>query len=250
MFARGLLGALRRRPRGGGRVGVGLRSGRRPPGRGVPPGPPGFPAALSRVVSSRVYHTRLHVVRNSTSNRIGRSLASLHPTWVTGLCASARPVPTHGEIRAGARSGPSSGAQPQRPVRRGPQRRSVPDSKGGDDDDAPAERQARQRGLVLRLPLGRRPPAPEDGQGRDRVGPHPRTVDRRQRLRPRARAGLPGECRLPERAGRRLPPEPARRKADLGAGAPSSTTSTTTRTTRRAAAVASSRTSTPPAGVS
>ncbi len=71
------------------------------PAAAIPPGPPGFPAALSRVVSSRVYHTRLHVVRNSTSNRIGRSLASLHPTWVTGLLRYARDqYPTHGEVRA------------------------------------------------------------------------------------------------------------------------------------------------------
>ena len=47
----------------------------------------------------------------------------------------------------------------------------------------------------------------------------PRTVDRRQRLRPRARAGVPGERRLPQRPGRRLSPQPARRAADLEAGA-------------------------------
>ena len=102
MFARGLLGALcaavlaaafasaSAAPPAGGRV-----------ASAIPPGPPSFQAALSRVVSSRVYHTRLHVVRNSTSNRIGRSLASLHPTWVTGLLRYARnQYPTHDEVHA------------------------------------------------------------------------------------------------------------------------------------------------------
>ncbi len=42
-------------------------------------------SALPRIVSARVWHTRLSVVRNSNARRVGRSLASLHPTWVTGL---------------------------------------------------------------------------------------------------------------------------------------------------------------------
>ena len=46
---------------------------------------PHFAPALSRVVSTRVYHTHLSTVRNSTARRIGRSLASLRPTWVSGL---------------------------------------------------------------------------------------------------------------------------------------------------------------------
>ena len=55
---------------------------------------------MSRVVSTRVYHTRLSVVRNSTAHRIGRSLATLRPTWVTGLLRYARnQYPTHDEVR-------------------------------------------------------------------------------------------------------------------------------------------------------
>jgi hypothetical protein len=46
---------------------------------------PNFAPALSRIVSARVWHTRLSTVRNSNARRIGRSLATLHPTWVTGL---------------------------------------------------------------------------------------------------------------------------------------------------------------------
>jgi hypothetical protein len=44
-----------------------------------------FAPALSRIVSTRVWHTRLSTVRNSNARRIGRSLAGLHPTWVSGL---------------------------------------------------------------------------------------------------------------------------------------------------------------------
>ena len=102
MLARGLLGAL---------IATTLVAGaataseppvsRGGPANAIPPGPPTFAPALSRIVSSRVYHTRLSVVRNSTAHRIGRSLASLHPTWVTGLLRYARnQYPTYDEIRA------------------------------------------------------------------------------------------------------------------------------------------------------
>jgi hypothetical protein len=102
MIARGLLGALIVATLMGGvasaAAGPALRGA--PPLRAIPPGPPNFAPALSRVVSSRVYHTRLSVVRNSTSHRIGRSLASLDPTWVTGLLRYARnQFPTHDEVR-------------------------------------------------------------------------------------------------------------------------------------------------------
>ena len=101
MIARGLLGALIVAALVGGVASASsapaLRGG---PAKAIPPGPPSFAPAFSRVVSSRVYHTRFSVVRNSTSHRIGRSLASLDPTWVTGLLRYARnQYPTHDEIR-------------------------------------------------------------------------------------------------------------------------------------------------------
>jgi hypothetical protein len=101
MIVRGLLGALIVASLVGGvaaaSAGPALRGG---PAKAIPPGPTNFAPALSRVVSSRVYHTRLSVVRNSTSHRIGRSLASLDPTWVTGLLRYARnQYPTHDEVR-------------------------------------------------------------------------------------------------------------------------------------------------------
>ena len=56
---------------------------------------------LSRIVSVRVYHTRIPTVRNSNSRRIARSLASLHPSWVSGLIRYARGQhPNHAEVRA------------------------------------------------------------------------------------------------------------------------------------------------------
>ena len=62
---------------------------------------PAFAHALSRVVSVRVHHTRISTVRNTNARRIGRSLASLHPTWVTGTLRYARnQYPTHDEARA------------------------------------------------------------------------------------------------------------------------------------------------------
>src|SRR5688500_12038302 len=62
---------------------------------------PRFAAALPRIVSARVWHTRLSTVRNSNARRIGRSLASLHPTWVTGLLRYRRnQYPTRREARA------------------------------------------------------------------------------------------------------------------------------------------------------
>jgi hypothetical protein len=100
MIARGLLGALIVAALVGGVASASAGPALRGPAKAIPPGPPGFVPAFSRVVSSRVYHTRLSVVRNSTSHRIGRSLASLHPTWVTGLLRYARDqYPTHDEIR-------------------------------------------------------------------------------------------------------------------------------------------------------
>jgi hypothetical protein len=63
--------------------------------------PPHFGAALSRVVSTRVFHTRLEPVRNSNARRIGRSLSSLHPTWVSGMLRYRRnQYPNRKETRA------------------------------------------------------------------------------------------------------------------------------------------------------
>lgn len=60
-----------------------------------------FAAANSRIISARVWHTRIATVRNSSAGKIGRSLASLRPTWVTGLLRYARhQYPKRAEVRA------------------------------------------------------------------------------------------------------------------------------------------------------
>jgi len=60
-----------------------------------------FPLQLSRIVSARVHHTRIPTARNLTARRIGRALASLHPTWVTGLIRYAQGQHPNGrEVRA------------------------------------------------------------------------------------------------------------------------------------------------------
>ncbi len=70
-------------------------------GAPLPPGPPTFSQQLSRIVSARVHHTRLSTVRNSNSRRVGRSLATLNPTWVSGLIRYAKGQhPNHREIRS------------------------------------------------------------------------------------------------------------------------------------------------------
>ena len=66
---------------------------------------PSYPGSvaerLSRIISVRVYHTRIPTVRNSNSRRIAASLASLHPSWVSGLIRYARGQhPNHAEVRA------------------------------------------------------------------------------------------------------------------------------------------------------
>jgi hypothetical protein len=66
----------------------------------IVPGPATFPQQLSRIVSARVHHTRLSVVRNTNARRIGRSLATLRPTWVSGLIRYAKGQhPNHREVR-------------------------------------------------------------------------------------------------------------------------------------------------------
>lgn len=60
-----------------------------------------FAAATSRIISVRVFHTRIATVRNAPATRIGRSLASLHPTWVSGMLRYARhQYPKGIELRA------------------------------------------------------------------------------------------------------------------------------------------------------
>jgi hypothetical protein len=54
--------------------------------------PPALAWLMSRVVSARVHHTRIAVVQNTNARRIGRSLAALRPTWVTGTLRYARPA--------------------------------------------------------------------------------------------------------------------------------------------------------------
>lgn len=62
---------------------------------------PAFAHALSRVISVRVHHTRISTVQNANARRIGRSIATLRPTWVTGTLRYARnQYPTHAEARA------------------------------------------------------------------------------------------------------------------------------------------------------
>ena len=65
------------------------------------PAPASFgPALVERVVSARVFHTRISVVRNANTRKIGRSLATLRPTWVTGLLRYRRgQFPTRKEAR-------------------------------------------------------------------------------------------------------------------------------------------------------
>lgn len=56
---------------------------------------------MERVVSARVHHTWISTVRNSNVRRIGRSIASLRPTWVTGTLRYASDQhPKRIEIRA------------------------------------------------------------------------------------------------------------------------------------------------------
>lgn len=70
-------------------------------GATVSRGPDAFSEQLSRIVSARVHHTRIATVRNSNARRIGRSLASLHPTWVSGLIRYAQgQYPNRVEVRA------------------------------------------------------------------------------------------------------------------------------------------------------
>jgi hypothetical protein len=60
-----------------------------------------FAPNQSRVVSVRVWHTRISTVPHTNARRIGRSLASLRPTWVTGLLRYARnQYPHRDEVRA------------------------------------------------------------------------------------------------------------------------------------------------------
>jgi hypothetical protein len=66
-----------------------------------PPKPAAFSEQLSRIVSARVLHTRIPTVRKSNSRRIGNWLASLRPTWVTGLLRYRKGQHPNGrEIRA------------------------------------------------------------------------------------------------------------------------------------------------------
>ena len=56
----------------------------------IVPGPATFPQKMQRIVNARVLHTRLSVVRNTNARRIGRSLAGLRPTWVSGMIRYAK----------------------------------------------------------------------------------------------------------------------------------------------------------------
>ena len=67
----------------------------------IVPGPATFPQTMQRIVMARVHHTRLSVVRNTNARRIGRSLASLRPTWVTGMIRYAKGQhPKRNEVHA------------------------------------------------------------------------------------------------------------------------------------------------------
>ncbi len=65
------------------------------------PQDPGITPMLSRVVSARVRHTRLVPVQRANARKIGRRLASLRPTLVTGSLRYARnQYPKRSEVRA------------------------------------------------------------------------------------------------------------------------------------------------------
>jgi hypothetical protein len=67
----------------------------------IVPGPASFPQTMERIVMARVHHTRLSVVRNTNARRIGRSLSTLHPTWVSGMIRYAKGQhPIRHEVRA------------------------------------------------------------------------------------------------------------------------------------------------------
>ena len=67
----------------------------------IVPGPATFPQKMSRILAARVLHTRLSVVRNTNARRIGRSLSSLNPTWISGMIRyHKRQDPRGDEIRA------------------------------------------------------------------------------------------------------------------------------------------------------
>ena len=76
-------------------------SGNGAPGAPFPSGPETFAQALERIVKTRVIHTRISTVRNSNSRRIGRALASLYPSWVSGMIRYAKGQhPKPREVRA------------------------------------------------------------------------------------------------------------------------------------------------------
>ena len=65
------------------------------------PGLEAFSLQLSRIVSARVHHTRIATARHLKAGRIGHALASLQPTWVTGLIRYAKGQHPNGrEVRA------------------------------------------------------------------------------------------------------------------------------------------------------
>jgi hypothetical protein len=75
------------------------------PAPAAKPAPLPAPATFSpelwrRPVSIRVRHTKLNPHKNANARRLGRSVASLHPTWVTGTLRYARDqYPTRNEAR-------------------------------------------------------------------------------------------------------------------------------------------------------
>ena len=115
----------------------------------------GFAEAQSRIISARVWHTRIPTVPNANSRRIGRSLSALRPTWVTGLLRYARnQYPHRGEVRAWnqiRRIVRASSPHAQFDVVLNALQYRTP--RGDQADDATPARQARQRRLVLRLLL-------------------------------------------------------------------------------------------------
>jgi hypothetical protein len=73
------------------------------PGRSATPkaGFQDFTQQLSRIVSARAHHSRVATVRNTNSVQIGRALASLRPTWVSGLIRYRKGQrPNGAEVRA------------------------------------------------------------------------------------------------------------------------------------------------------
>ena len=200
--------------------------------------------ALAGGLDPRLPHPPVDASGTRPRRRIGRSLASLRPTWVSGLLRyrrnqypNRRETRTWREIR---RIVDARGQAAQFDVVLNAMQYRTPAAVA--ETMRRMRGEARQRRLVLRLLLDRLPQAPEDDPRGDLLGPRPWGVDRGQRLRARAaRPAGPGARRLHLGPGQRLPPQPARGQAPGGAQLRHLPPPQRSRTSSAAAAVGSSR---------